>query len=122
MKDELAGGDVRWLAVQVSDFDFELPPELIAQQPPADRGTSRLLRLDRRSGALSHQFIGDLPRLLRAGDLLVVNNTRVFPARLIGKRDPSGGNVECLLVDARRRHADAAVAEAGKRWCIPGRS
>ena len=70
--------------MQVSDFDFELPPELIAQQPTPERGTSRLLRLDRRSGELSHHVVGDLPRLLRAGDLLVVNNTRVFPARLLG--------------------------------------
>ena len=111
--------DVRWLAVQVSDFDFELPPELIAQQPPAERGTSRLLQLDRRSGALSHHFVGDLPRLLRAGDLLVVNNTRVFPARLLGRRDPSGGNVECLLV-TRVEAADSSGVEVWEALVHPG--
>ncbi len=82
----------------VSDFDFDLPSDLIAQEPSAERGHSRLLHLDRATGALSHQSMPDLPRLLRAGDLLVVNNTRVFPARLLGHREPSGGAVECLLV------------------------
>ena len=107
------------MAVQVSDFDFDLPPELIAQQPPAERGTSRLLRLDRRSGALSHHSVGDLPHLLRAGDLLVVNNTRVFPARLLGKRDPSGGNVECLLV-TRVEAADSSGVEVWEALVHPG--
>jgi len=86
-----------WL-VQVADFDFELPPELIAQEPPAERGASRLLRLGRRSGAVTHHHFSDLPRLLAAGDLLVVNDTRVFPARLIGRRLPGGGSAECFLV------------------------
>lgn len=84
--------------MNVADFDFELPPELIAQEPPAVRGTSRLLVLDRRTGAIAHRQIDALPELLRPGDLLVVNNTRVFPARLLGHRVPSGGRVECLLV------------------------
>lgn len=95
----------------VSDFDFELPDELIAQEPPAIRGASRLLRLDRATGQLSHHTIADLARELRAGDLLVVNNTRVFPARLLGHRDPSGGAVECLLV---ARLGDAAGG--GELW------
>jgi len=87
----IAGMDVR-------DFDFDLPTELIAQEPPAARGAARLLQLDRASGALTHATIPGLPSLLRAGDLIVVNNTRVFPARLIGRRVPSGGAVECLLI------------------------
>ena len=95
----------------VSDFDFELPDELIAQEPPAVRGTSRLLRLDRATGQLSHHGVADLTQELRAGDVLVVNNTRVFPARLLGHRDPSGGGVECLLV-ARLGDAD----EGGELW------
>ena len=84
--------------MDVRDFDFDLPPELIAQEPPAARGGARLLHLDRVSGAIAHTRVSALPELLRAGDLLVVNNTRVFPARLLGRRDPSGGAVECLLV------------------------
>ncbi|MCU1381621.1 MAG: queA 1 [Acidobacteria bacterium] len=84
--------------MDVRDFDFDLPPELIAQEPPASRGGARLLHLDRDSGSIAHSHVSALPSLLRAGDLVVVNNTRVFPARLLGRRDPSGGAVECLLV------------------------
>jgi S-adenosylmethionine:tRNA ribosyltransferase-isomerase len=83
----------------VSDFDFELPEELIAQQA-APRGASRLLVMDRATGARAHQSIGDLPELLRAGDVLVLNDTRVFAARLLGRRVPSGGRVEVLLLGA----------------------
>jgi len=89
--------------VKVDAFDFDLPAELIAQQA-TQRGESRLLVLDRASGQLSHAHIRDLPRRLRPGDLLVANDTRVFPARLIGRRVPSGGVVECLLL-----HPDAAA-------------
>jgi S-adenosylmethionine:tRNA ribosyltransferase-isomerase len=83
--------------VKVDEFDFELPTELIAQEP-LPRGESRLLVLDRRSAKLSHAAIRDLSDFLKAGDLLVANDTRVFPARLIGRRVPSGGRVECLLL------------------------
>ena len=85
--------------MDVRDFDFDLPPELIAQEPPAARGGARLLHLDRASGSIAHTRVVALPDLLHPGDLLVVNNTRVFPARLLGRRDPSGGAVECLLVN-----------------------
>ena len=84
--------------MQVSDFDFDLPTELIAQDPPAERAAARLLHVDRQSGSIEHTAVSALPELLRAGDLVVVNNTRVFPARLLGRRVPSGGSVECLLV------------------------
>jgi S-adenosylmethionine:tRNA ribosyltransferase-isomerase len=84
--------------MDVRDFDFDLPPDLIAQEPPAERGGARLLHLDRESGAIAHTSVSALPDLLRAGDLIVVNNTKVFPARLLGRRVPSGGAVECLLI------------------------
>ncbi|MBS1817229.1 MAG: tRNA preQ1(34) S-adenosylmethionine ribosyltransferase-isomerase QueA [Acidobacteria bacterium] len=103
----------------VREFDFDLPAELIAQEPPAERGTSRLLHLDRGTGAIAHHTVADLPRLLRKGDLLVVNNTRVFPARLLGRRDPSGGAVECLLV-TRLVPPDAAGAELWEALVHPG--
>src|ERR1700755_1114039 len=84
--------------MHIREFDFELPPELIAQEPPAQRGAARLLHLPRQGGLLGHTMVSALPELLAPGDLLVVNNTRVFPARLLGHRVPSGGAVECLLV------------------------
>jgi S-adenosylmethionine:tRNA ribosyltransferase-isomerase len=83
--------------VLVSDFDFDLPEELIAQEA-APRGASRLMVLDRAIDEVQHATISDLPGFLRAGDVLVVNNTRVFAARLLGHRVPSGGAVECLLL------------------------
>jgi S-adenosylmethionine:tRNA ribosyltransferase-isomerase len=83
--------------LRVDEFDFDLPPELIAQEA-VPRGQSRLLVLDRASGELNHASIRDLPSLLRGGDVLVANDTRVFPARLLGRRVPSGGAVECLLL------------------------
>jgi len=84
--------------MDVADFDFDLPEELIAQEPPADRGGSRLLVLSRERGAVQDAMFRDLGQYLLPGDLLVLNNTRVFPARLLGRRDPSGGEVECLLI------------------------
>ncbi|MDP6579936.1 MAG: tRNA preQ1(34) S-adenosylmethionine ribosyltransferase-isomerase QueA [Vicinamibacterales bacterium] len=82
----------------VSDFDFELPADRIAQSPTSDREAARLLVLDRAGGVLSHRTVADLPDLLAPSDLVVVNDTRVFPARLLGHRVPSGGAVECLLL------------------------
>jgi S-adenosylmethionine:tRNA ribosyltransferase-isomerase len=84
--------------VRADDFDFELPDDLVAQQPPDVRGGSRLMSIDRASGRIAHLTFADLPSLLHRGDLLVVNDTRVFPARLIGKRLPGGGAAECFLV------------------------
>jgi len=98
--------------MDVRDFDFDLPPELIAQEAPAERGSARLLVLDRASGALTHTHVRELPAILRAGDLVVVNNTRVFPARLLGRREPTGGGVECLLV----RRLDAPPPTEGEFW------
>ena len=82
--------------VQASDFDFELPPELIAQHPLAERSASRLLVLDPSEPQRRDATIRDLPALLEPGDLLVFNDTRVIPARLHGRK-PSGGVVEMLL-------------------------
>lgn len=86
------------MSLRTSDFDFDLPDELIAQRPPAERGQSRLLVLSRATGAIDHTSFAQLAAHLRPGDLLVVNDTRVFPARLLGHRVPSGGAVECLLL------------------------
>jgi S-adenosylmethionine:tRNA ribosyltransferase-isomerase len=84
--------------VNVTDFDFDLPDALIAQEPSPARGGSRLMAIERSGPAIRHLGFSDLPSLLREGDLLVVNDTRVFPARLIGIRLPGRGAAECFLV------------------------
>ncbi|HCE03099.1 MAG TPA: tRNA preQ1(34) S-adenosylmethionine ribosyltransferase-isomerase QueA [Acidobacteria bacterium] len=84
--------------MRVSDFDFDLPPELIAQTPTDDRESARLLLVDRESHGFEDRRVTDLPDLLGPRDLLVINDTRVFPARLLGHRVPTGGAVECLLL------------------------
>lgn len=83
--------------MKTSDFNFELPPELIAQTPIAQRDASRLLTLNKQTGAVEHKHFYDLPSMLRPGDCLVLNNSRVLPARLIGHR-PTGGACEVLLL------------------------
>ena len=100
------------------DFQFDLPPELIAQAPLAERSASRLLAVDGATGALEDRRFTDLPDLLRAGDLLVFNDTRVVPARLFGHK-PSGGRVEIFLerpVDATR----ALVQMRASKAILPG--
>jgi S-adenosylmethionine:tRNA ribosyltransferase-isomerase len=82
--------------MQLSDFDFELPPDLIAQHPPESRGDSRLLHLDGTSGVLTDRSFRDLPTLVRAGDVMVFNDSAVIKARLLGKKD-SGGRAEVLI-------------------------
>jgi S-adenosylmethionine:tRNA ribosyltransferase-isomerase len=84
--------------MNVSDFSFNLPAELIAQTPTPDRAAARLLVMRKDTGKVEHSAVSHLPEFLREGDLLVVNDTKVFPARLLGTRDPSGGGVECLLL------------------------
>jgi S-adenosylmethionine:tRNA ribosyltransferase-isomerase len=101
--------------VRVADFDYELPEGRIAQTPVEPRDSARLL-VDRGSGPPEHRFVRDLPDLLRAGDLLVLNETRVIPARLRLRRS-SGGAAEVLLlepVDAERRVWEALVRPGGK--------
>ncbi len=83
--------------MRLSDFDYDLPPELIAQEPAADRDASRLLVLTRRTGEIAHRHFADLPAYLRAGELLIINDTKVIPARLYGVFE-DGKHVEVLLV------------------------
>jgi S-adenosylmethionine:tRNA ribosyltransferase-isomerase len=99
--------------VLTRDFDFTLPPESIAQQP-VPRGESRLLVLDS-EGADRHRTVRDLPRLLRPGDLLVLNDTRVIPARLYGQRLPDGGKIEILLTEKIGERDWDALVKPGRR-------
>jgi S-adenosylmethionine:tRNA ribosyltransferase-isomerase len=84
--------------MKVSEFDYVLPPERIAQEPLPRRDASKLLVLDRATGAVSHQVFGELPSLLGEGDLVILNDTRVVPARLLGVREATGGRVEAFLL------------------------
>ena len=106
--------------MKVADFSFDLPAGLIAQYPPADRGSSRLLVLDRRTGTVTHAVVRDLAGLLQRGDLMVFNDTRVFPARLIGERMPGGGAVEVMLVSQIDDERWEALVHPGQRM-KPGR-
>jgi len=85
--------------VLITEFDYELPPELIAQHPLASRDASRMLVVDRSTGQLTDLDFSSLPSYLRPGDVLVLNNTKVLPARLIGRREGSSGRVEIFLVN-----------------------
>ncbi len=85
-----------YFSMKRSDFNFYLPPQLIAQHPPAERSASRLMVLDVNNGAVGHQHFRDLPDFLRPNDLLVLNDTRVIPARLWGRK-ATGGKVELLI-------------------------
>jgi S-adenosylmethionine:tRNA ribosyltransferase-isomerase len=96
--------------VRRQDFSFDLPEELIAQSPLAERSASRLLVLDGATGGLADRNMGDLPSYLRAGDLLVFNDTRVVAARIVGSK-PSGGRVEIFLERARAGVASEALVQ-----------
>ena len=85
--------------MRTTDFDYELPPELIAQTPAERRDASRLLVLDRASGQIEHRHFPDLLAQLRSGDVLVLNNSRVIPARLRGLNEKTGGQFEVLLLE-----------------------
>ena len=85
--------------MDVAEFDYELPRELIAQEPLPERDASRLLVLPRERGEPEHRMVRELPALLRSGDVLVVNDARVIPARVRGRKEGTGGKVELLLVE-----------------------
>ncbi len=107
--------------MQTSDFDYDLPQELIAQEPPAERGASRMLVLHRADGRLEHRRVTDLPEYLTAADLLVLNDTRVFPARLQGAWADTGGALELLLLEPLAVPDGTSGARETACWsCLSG--
>ncbi len=102
-----------------SDFYFELPKELIAQDPLEDRSASRLLVLDRETGAVSHHVFREVEDFLNPGDCLVLNDTKVIPARLLGEKEGTGGHVEVLLLKRRQGDVWETLVKPGKK-CRPG--
>ncbi|MFO7937224.1 MAG: tRNA preQ1(34) S-adenosylmethionine ribosyltransferase-isomerase QueA [Kiritimatiellia bacterium] len=102
--------------MQTSDFHFDLPEELIAQEPPVKRGTSRMLVLHRETGLIEHRMVTDIVDYLNPADLMVLNNTRVFPARLKGHWKDTDGAVELLLLQQLSSHGKHASDNA-KECC-----
>ncbi|MGD0914324.1 MAG: tRNA preQ1(34) S-adenosylmethionine ribosyltransferase-isomerase QueA [Terracidiphilus sp.] len=108
-------------AERVLDFDFELPEELIAQQPPAERGQSRMLRIDRATGGFRGGMFRELPSLLHAGDLLVLNDSRVIPARLyarrtlVRERERPTGRIEVMLTAPAGENCWRALVRPGRK-------
>ena len=101
--------------MKTSDFYFDLPEELIAQTPLEDRSNSRLMVLDKESGEIQHRVFKDIIEYLNPGDTLVLNNTRVMPARIIGEKVESGGKIEFLLLKRIEGDKWECLAKPGKR-------
>ncbi|MGD0681667.1 MAG: tRNA preQ1(34) S-adenosylmethionine ribosyltransferase-isomerase QueA [Terracidiphilus sp.] len=114
-------GDEAGSSLRVADFDFHLPPELIAQQPPAERSQSRMLVMNRSTGALRDASFAEFPSLLQPGDLLVLNDTRVIPARLyarrtvVREREKPTGLVEVMLTEPVGENLWRALVHPGKK-------
>lgn len=98
-----------------SDFYFDLPQELIAQDPLEDRSSSRLLVLDKETGEMEHRVFHDIVEYLHEGDCLVLNNTKVIPARLMGTKKDTGATIEVLLLKRRENDIWETLVKPGKR-------
>ncbi len=105
--------------MKTADFDYDLPPEFIAQTPVEPRHASRLMVVDRQAGSIRHTRFRELGQYLRSGDLLVCNDSRVLPARLLGYKVPTGGKVELLLTAKRGGHVWEALTR-GRRVPVGG--
>lgn len=101
--------------IKTKDFDFYLPEELIAQDPLEDRSSSRLLVLKKETGKREHRVFKDIIEYLREGDCLVINNTKVIPARLIGEREGTGANIELLLLKRKENDIWETLVRPGKK-------
>ena len=105
--------------MDVKDFYYELPQELIAQDPLSDRAASRLMVLDKKTGETQHRSFRDIVTYLKPGDCLVLNNTKVIPARLFGRKEDTGANVEILLLKRKEERIWETLVKPGKK-CRPG--
>ena len=101
--------------MNIKEFYYDLPEELIAQDPLTDRSSSRLLTLDKNSGAFSHHVFRDIVDFLNPGDCLVVNNTKVIPARLMGEKEETGAGIEVLLLKRKENDVWETLVKPGKK-------
>ena len=106
-------------AINVTDYNFDLPQELIAQDPLEDRSSSRLLVLNKETGEMEHRVFRDIVEYLHPGDCLVINDTKVIPARLLGVKEDTGAHVEVLLLKRRENDIWETLVKPGKK-CRPG--
>ena len=106
-------------AMNVTDYNFDLPQELIAQDPLEDRSSSRLLVLNKETGEMEHRVFRDIVEYLHPGDCLVINDTKVIPARLLGVKEDTGAHVEVLLLKRRENDIWETLVKPGKK-CRPG--
>ena len=110
---------IKGVSMKTSDFYYELPQELIAQDPLEDRSSSRLMCLDRKTGAVTHRHFRDIKEYLRPGDCLVINDTKVIPARLYGRKTGTDALIEILLLKRRENDIWETLVKPGKK-CRPG--
>lgn len=101
--------------MNVNEFYYDLPEELIAQHPPLERGNSRLLVVDKNTGEIEHKAFSDFTSYLKEGDVLVLNDTRVIPARLLGEKEETGGKIEFLLLNQTTLDTYECLAKPGRR-------
>ena len=101
--------------MKTSDFNFDLPQELIAQDPLEDRSSSRLMVLNKESGEIAHRIFHDITEYLHPGDCLVINDTKVIPARLIGTKEDTGAHIEILLLKRKENDVWETLVKPGKK-------
>ncbi len=101
--------------MDVKDFYFDLPQELIAQDPLDDRSSSRLLVMDQHTGEVRHRIFNQVPQYLKRGDCLVINDTKVIPARLLGVKEDTGAKIELLLLKRKEQDVWETLVKPGKK-------
>jgi S-adenosylmethionine:tRNA ribosyltransferase-isomerase len=107
--------------MKVKDFDYDLPEKLIAQEPLKDRSSSRLMLLNKKTGEISHEVFKNIINYLNKGDCLVINDTRVIPARLLGKKENTGGKIEFVLLKSLGKDVWEVILKPGRRAGIGSR-
>ena len=107
--------------MRLEDFNYNLPQELIAQDPLLDRASSRLMVLDKNTGEIKHKIFADVIDYLNVGDCLVINDTKVIPARLIGEKEDTGASIEVLLLKRKEDSTWETLVKPGKKAKIGAR-
>ena len=118
---ENAINDTKEVGMSLEDYNYNLPQELIAQDPLENRDLSRLMLLDKNTGEIKHQIFHDIIDYLNPGDCLVLNDTKVIPARLIGEKEGTGASVEVLLLKRKKDNVWETLVKPGKKARVGAR-